>query len=221
MRASASCARQVETARKLDVMELRSEEGALQSQLSGETEDHARCRRAPGIYRAQLAELQSAARQAAADLHRPVSRRGPRAATRSRDLRKQTAQRRQRGSSRGRPARRRRSTDPRSSTRCTANCAASSPTRAAADRRRRIAHGRDRSRCSTQELDRSRRIAASESALAELTRDYEVNRDIYQDLLKRRENARVSMNLDAEAARPDASASRIRRPCRCVRPACA
>jgi hypothetical protein len=48
------------------------------------------------------------------------------------------------------------------------------------------------------ELDRSRRIAASESALAELTRDYEVNRDIYQDLLKRRENARVSMNLDEE-----------------------
>jgi uncharacterized protein involved in exopolysaccharide biosynthesis len=49
-----------------------------------------------------------------------------------------------------------------------------------------------------QELDRSRRIAASESTLAELTRDYEVNRDLYQDLLKRRENARVSMNLDAE-----------------------
>ncbi|MBN8727803.1 MAG: hypothetical protein J0H15_08890 [Xanthomonadales bacterium] len=46
------------------------------------------------------------------------------------------------------------------------------------------------------ELDRSKRIADSENALAELTRDYEVNRDIYQDLLKRRENARVSMNLD-------------------------
>lgn len=49
-----------------------------------------------------------------------------------------------------------------------------------------------------EELDRSRRIAASESALAELTRDYEVNRDIYQDLLRRRENARVSMELDRE-----------------------
>jgi hypothetical protein len=48
------------------------------------------------------------------------------------------------------------------------------------------------------ELDRSRRVASSESALAELTRDYEVNRDVYQDLLKRRENARVSMNLDEE-----------------------
>ena len=49
-----------------------------------------------------------------------------------------------------------------------------------------------------QELDRSRRIADSENVLSELTRDYEVNRDIYQDLLKRRENARVSMNLDAD-----------------------
>ncbi len=48
------------------------------------------------------------------------------------------------------------------------------------------------------ELNRSRRIAESESALAELTRDYEVNRDIYQDLLRRRENARVSMELDRE-----------------------
>lgn len=49
-----------------------------------------------------------------------------------------------------------------------------------------------------EELGRSRRIAASESSLAELTRDYEVNRDIYQDLLRRRENARVSMELDRE-----------------------
>lgn len=47
-----------------------------------------------------------------------------------------------------------------------------------------------------QELDRRRRIAASEGALAELTRDYEVNREVYQDLLRRRENARVSMDLD-------------------------
>ncbi len=50
----------------------------------------------------------------------------------------------------------------------------------------------------SDELNRSRRIADSESALAELTRDYEVNRDIYQDLLRRRENARVSMQLDRE-----------------------
>jgi polysaccharide chain length determinant protein (PEP-CTERM system associated) len=48
------------------------------------------------------------------------------------------------------------------------------------------------------ELDRGRRVADSEASLAELTRDYEVNREIYQDLLRRRENARVSMSLDAE-----------------------
>ncbi|MDF4003489.1 hypothetical protein P3W33_08820 [Luteibacter sp. PPL552] len=48
------------------------------------------------------------------------------------------------------------------------------------------------------ELERSKRIANSENVTAELTRDYNVNRDVYQDLLKRRENARVSMNLDAE-----------------------
>lgn len=49
-----------------------------------------------------------------------------------------------------------------------------------------------------QELERNRRVQGVEATLAELTRDYTVNRDIYQDLLKRRENARVSMNLDKE-----------------------
>src|SRR6201991_1039541 len=48
------------------------------------------------------------------------------------------------------------------------------------------------------ELERSKRIANSENVTSELTRDYTVNRDVYQDLLKRRESARVSMNLDAE-----------------------
>lgn len=47
------------------------------------------------------------------------------------------------------------------------------------------------------ELERSRRIAESANVTSELTRDYDVNRDVYQDLLKRRENARVSMNLEA------------------------
>lgn len=68
--------------------------------------------------------------------------------------------------------------------------------------RRQVAETRSRLSASEgmlkEELDRSRRIAASESALAELTRDYEVNRDIYQDLLKRRENARVSMEMDQQ-----------------------
>jgi polysaccharide chain length determinant protein (PEP-CTERM system associated) len=71
-----------------------------------------------------------------------------------------------------------------------------------ADSRREIGAAESRLEMSQsmldEEIDRSRRIATSESALAELTRDYEVNRDIYQDLLKRRENARVSMELDQE-----------------------
>jgi polysaccharide chain length determinant protein (PEP-CTERM system associated) len=46
------------------------------------------------------------------------------------------------------------------------------------------------------EVERARRVYGGEATLAELTRDYEVNRDIYHDLLKRRENARVSKNLD-------------------------
>lgn len=48
------------------------------------------------------------------------------------------------------------------------------------------------------ELERARSRYGGEATLVELTRDYEVNRDIYQDLLRRRENARVSRNLDQE-----------------------
>lgn len=48
------------------------------------------------------------------------------------------------------------------------------------------------------ELERGKRVHGGEATLAELTRDYQVNRDIYQDLLRRRENARVSMNIDRE-----------------------
>jgi len=47
-------------------------------------------------------------------------------------------------------------------------------------------------------LDRGKRVHSGEATLAELTRDYQVTRDIYQDLLKRRETARVSVNLDTE-----------------------
>lgn len=49
-----------------------------------------------------------------------------------------------------------------------------------------------------EELERSDRIAVSESALEELTRDYDVHREIYQDLMRRRENARMSMTLDEQ-----------------------
>ena len=48
------------------------------------------------------------------------------------------------------------------------------------------------------EVSRGRRIHSGDARLAELTRDYQINRDIYQDLLRRRENARVSMNMDSD-----------------------
>lgn len=48
------------------------------------------------------------------------------------------------------------------------------------------------------EIDRSQKIGESEQVLTELNRDYEVNQDIYQDLLRRREKARVSMTMDQE-----------------------
>lgn len=54
------------------------------------------------------------------------------------------------------------------------------------------------SRLLESEVGRSQRVANADSALTELTSDYTIYRDVYQDLLKRRENARVSMNLDAE-----------------------
>jgi len=49
-----------------------------------------------------------------------------------------------------------------------------------------------------KERKRSVRLHEGEAALAEFTRDYEVNQDIYHRLLTRRELARVSMNLDTE-----------------------
>jgi len=48
------------------------------------------------------------------------------------------------------------------------------------------------------ERKRSIRLHESEAALAEFTRDYDVNQDIYQRLLTRRERAWISRNLDAE-----------------------
>lgn len=76
--------------------------------------------------------------------------------------------------------------------------------------RNRLAEARSRSAASAsrivmgqtllaEELERGKRIAASAGELGGLMRDFEINRTIYQDLLDRRENARLSMNLDAQS----------------------
>ncbi len=48
------------------------------------------------------------------------------------------------------------------------------------------------------EFKRAKKIHGGDAALSQLTRDYEVNQGIYQDLLRRKENARVSKSLDQE-----------------------
>ncbi|MBF6024316.1 XrtA system polysaccharide chain length determinant [Lysobacter niastensis] len=47
-----------------------------------------------------------------------------------------------------------------------------------------------------EEMARSDRVAEASGEMSDLTRDYEVNRDVYKDLLKRRENAQVAMDMD-------------------------
>jgi polysaccharide chain length determinant protein (PEP-CTERM system associated) len=178
---------------RLNIMELRSTEGALQSQLSGESEVTAVQTR-EGLYRAQLAELQGQLDKLLltyTDQYPDVVR----IRHQMDDLRRQLeADQQKKDQEPGTPS-------------ALDKTAQFNPLyqelrSKLADTRRQIAAAESRMSATesllNSELDRSRRIAASESALAELTRDYEVNRDIYQDLLKRRENARVSMNLDEE-----------------------
>ena len=49
-----------------------------------------------------------------------------------------------------------------------------------------------------RQLQRARKVEEYEARLQELSRDYEVNHESYIDLMRRREQARVSMNLDME-----------------------
>lgn len=183
---------QVEQAR-MNLMEQQSRESALLAQLSGESEVTAVQTRS-GLYRAQLIELQ-------AELDRLLltyTEQYPdvvRARMQMQDIQRQLEEEDRR--------------------RATGNDTNQSPFDNAqfnplyqelklrlSELRREIAANQSRMSTSESmlnaELDRSRRIAASEGALAELTRDYEVNRDIYQDMLRRRENARVSMIMDEE-----------------------
>ncbi|MDQ2076193.1 XrtA system polysaccharide chain length determinant [Marinimicrobium sp. ABcell2] len=49
-----------------------------------------------------------------------------------------------------------------------------------------------------QEYKRAERVAANQAELSELTRDYNVTRDVYEEMLQRKESARLSMALDIE-----------------------
>ncbi|MEJ2669243.1 MAG: hypothetical protein P8077_02955 [Gammaproteobacteria bacterium] len=53
-------------------------------------------------------------------------------------------------------------------------------------------------RLMTEEQERLRRVATSNAELAELVRDYDVTKAIYEDMLERKEKARMSMALDIE-----------------------
>lgn len=184
---------QIETAR-MDMMDRRSQAASLASQLSGESEVNA-VQTADGIYQTQLAELQSRLDK----LLLSYTEDYPdvvRTRHQMQDLKQQLAQseqRKQAARSAGTPA--------------TESVVSFNPVYQ--QMRSQLATVRGDSAAAAArlgasesmlqaELERSKRIANSENVTAELTRDYNVNRDVYQDLLKRRENARVSMNLDAE-----------------------
>jgi len=49
-----------------------------------------------------------------------------------------------------------------------------------------------------EEYERAERVAANQAQLSELTRDMEVTRDVYEEMLQRKESARLSMTLDLE-----------------------
>jgi polysaccharide chain length determinant protein (PEP-CTERM system associated) len=180
---------------QLELTEKRSQEAALASQLSGESEVNA-VHTTQGIYDTQLADLQSQLDTLLltyTDQYPDVIR----IRHQIQDLRQQIAQSDQRklaAKAAGAPV-------PLDNTvqmnplyqQLKIQLAATEGDAAAASAK----IGASESMLAA-ELERSKRISNSENVTAELTRDYDVNRDVYQDLLKRRENARVSMNLDAE-----------------------
>lgn len=48
------------------------------------------------------------------------------------------------------------------------------------------------------EYARQQRIAANQASLSDLTRDYDVTKKVYEEMLQRKETARISMTLDIE-----------------------
>lgn len=185
---------QIEQAR-MDLMERRSQEGSLSSQLTGESEVST-VQTVDGVYQTQMADLQAQLDK----LLLTYTEEYPdviRIRHQMQDLRQQMAQEDQRKAAAqlsGAPM----SLD----SHVQFNPAYQQIKTQLASTRASTAAAAARLSASESalqtELQRSARIASSENVVAELTRDYNVNRDVYQDLLKRRENARVSMNLDAE-----------------------
>jgi len=190
---------QIETAR-MDLMEKRSQAASLETQLSGESEVSS-VQTSSGVYESQLAELQSKLdklRLTYTDEYPDVVR------TRHQieDLRRMLASAGQQDAKAPRAI---------GDSDSNSNAVRFNPlyqqmrsqlTTLRTDIAATTARlGATQTRLES-ELDRSKRIANSEAVTAELTRDYTVNRDVYQDLLKRRESARVSMNLDADQDGP-------------------
>lgn len=182
---------QVEQTR-MQLMEQRSSESALASQISGESAVTAVQTR-ESVYRAQLLSLQGQLDTlllSYTDQHPDVVRIRHQMADIQTSMRQDAESRSERGAGNGALGD------------AQLNPLYQELRSRLSEVRREVAATQSRMNVSQElldgELGRSRRIAASESTLAELTRDYEVNRDIYQDLLRRRENARVSMELDRE-----------------------
>lgn len=53
-------------------------------------------------------------------------------------------------------------------------------------------------RIQEQEHQRAERVAANQAQLSELTRDYDVTRKVYEDMLKKKEDARLAVTADQE-----------------------
>lgn len=180
---------------RIDLMEKRSQEASLMAQLSGESEVTA-VQTTEGVYRAQLAELQSQLDK----LLMTYTAEYPdvvRVRHQMQDLQEQLAgaeQRKQGARAAGMPT----TIDASAQFNPLYQQLKSQLSALRGQSAATVARMNASESMLDTEMHRSRLIAGSENATSELTRDYDVNRDVYQDLLKRRENARVSMNLDAK-----------------------
>ena len=184
----------METAR-MNIAELGSQSATIGGQLSGQSEVSAVQTR-EGVYLAQIAELQSKLQQLQltyTDSYPDVVR------TRHQieDLRKQLQQAEQQKS-----AAKLAGTPTSIDSTVTFNPVYQTLQTKQAELRADLAAAHARLGSSSSqlesELDRSKRIAATADEMSQLSADYQTTQAIYQDLLKRRENARVSMDLDKE-----------------------